>query len=307
MSFLAAVASNASQATNATSSSSSSSAGAASAGAAGGAPAGPAVDNSVFLFDIDIVLLCAVALFFLLLLPRAAIRFTHKREWIDGHFLRSIYLDHRPSVTRLPAKRQDVISPVSQAHMPELKGGPESYEDHATSYGHGIWGGPTTDASHTYVTHADVLRKASTATARERRRQNVPTHMPGWSTMLPAPAAWLRVGVRPGMTVGKTLMILAYFGLMLYAGLYMSNPLSDPVRAGFLAVSQIPVIIALGTKNNLVGLLIGFGYERVSFPFMKFTTVLFRLPFGVFLVPAPTAVPGIKLLLYSVLTPFWRS
>ena len=268
MSFLAAVATNASSSSNSSSSASS------AAPQSKAQFAGPAVDNSVLLFNVDVFLLCCVALFVLLLLPRAAIRFTHKREWIDGHFLRSIYLDNQPSVVRRPsAKRQDVISPMSPAHIPELKGqgmgeGAESDYGHGTSYGHGLWGGATTAESHTYVTHADVLRKASTASGRERRRQNVPTHMSGWSTMLPTLAAYLRINIRPNLTIGKFFVLMGYFGVMLYAGLFMSNPLSDPIRAGFLAVSQIPAIVLLGTKNNLVGLLIGFGYERVSVSFI---------------------------------------
>lgn len=220
----------------------------------------PAVDNPGLVFDIDLLLLSAVACFVLLLLPRAAIRFTHKREWVDGHFLRSIYLDGHPASIRRPAaKRQDVIAPVSPAYLANTYGNSE--------YGHDAkeqWGGSETDASHTYVSHADLLRKGSSASTRERRRQNVPTHMLGVSTILPGLASFLRTTLRPGLTIGKGCVLLAYFAIMLYGGLYKSNPFADPLRTGFLAVSQIPVVVLLGTKNNVLGMMIGFGYERVS-------------------------------------------
>ena len=138
-----------------------------------------------------------------------------------------------------------------------------------------------TDASHTFASHADLMRKASTASGRERRRQNVPTHMPGWSTMLPTIAAFLRTTIRPGLTIGKLFVELTYFAVLLYAGLYKSNPLTQPVRTGFVAVSQIPIVVALGTKHNVVGMMIGFGYERVSrtaiydFRWVLIATVLF--------------------------------
>ncbi|KAI0746323.1 incomplete iron reductase [Daedaleopsis nitida] len=180
--------------------------------------------------------------------PRAAVRFTHKREWVDGHFLRSIYLDGHPASIRRPvAKRQDEQ-----------------------------WGGSETDASHTYVSHADLLRKGSSASTRERRRQNVPTHMLGISTLVPGLASFLRTTIRPGLTIGKGCVLLSYFATMLYGGLYMSNPFSDPLRTGFLAVSQIPVVVLLGTKNNILGMLIGFGYERLNY-FHRFAGRVFVL------------------------------
>ncbi|KAH9915471.1 iron reductase [Epithele typhae] len=238
-----------------------------SAAAAG---AVPPIPDGALVFDIDVILLCVVGLVFLLLLPRTAIRFTHKREWVDGHFLRSIRAEEQPAfTTRRPAENQDVISRVSPAYFDEKAGSSQSQSpDEATSYDHDYnqyYGGATSDASHTYVGQPDVSRKASTASAREKRRQNVPTHLSGWSTTLPTLAGWLRTSLNPGLTVGKAIILLGYAALVLFASLYFSNPMSDPVRTGWVAASQIPVVVILGTKNNLVGLLIGFGYERLNY------------------------------------------
>ncbi|KAI1792236.1 incomplete iron reductase [Ganoderma leucocontextum] len=249
-----AAATNSSTATNGTTS-------AASAAAPPAAAAAP-FDNSALIFNVDILLLCVVAFFFLLFLPRATIRFIHKREWVDGHFLRSVFIEGPKPLTRRPSvKHQDVISPVSRVHVSERTRAEPAYtEDYMDKWG------ATTDASHTFVSsHPDILRKASTASGHERRCQNVPTHMSGWCTMLPRAASFLRTSVRPGLTIGKSIILLGYLGIVLYAGLYMSNPLTEPIRAGFVAVSQIPVVIIFGTKNNLVGMLIGFGYERLNY------------------------------------------
>ncbi|KAI9057357.1 incomplete iron reductase [Trametes sanguinea] len=219
-----------------------------------------AVNHAELVFNVDIFLLCAAALFVLLLLPRAAIRFTHKREWVDGHLLRSTTVEAPVSVVRRPSKRDAVVAPVHPAHIPVPKASypPREYDDSEK------WD-ETTDASHTYVSHAELIRKASTASGRERRRRNVPTHMPGWSTMLPTIAAFLRQTIRPGLTIGKLLVEVSYFSVLLYAGLYKSNPLTQPIRSGYVAISQIPIVVALGTKNNVVGMMIGFGYERLNY------------------------------------------
>ncbi|TBU37357.1 hypothetical protein BD309DRAFT_1023657 [Dichomitus squalens] len=59
---------------------------------------------------------------------------------------------------------------------------------------------------------------------------------------------------------GATDASLCYFSTFLYAGLYIPEPLTNPLRAGFVAASQIPVVV--GAKNNLLGMLTGFGYEQ---------------------------------------------
>ena len=43
-----------------------------------------------------------------------------------------------------------------------------------------------------------------------------------------------------------------------------ASPVNNIKRAGYVCISQIPVVFALGTKNSLVGWLVGMGYEKVS-------------------------------------------
>lgn len=62
----------------------------------------------------------------------------------------------------------------------------------------------------------------------------------------------------------------AYLALVLAVLFYKANITTNVKRAGWIALSQEPVAFALGTKNNIVGLLIGKGYERVCVPVVLF-------------------------------------
>ena len=68
----------------------------------------------------------------------------------------------------------------------------------------------------------------------------------------------------PDKTYGKIALSLIYIGGILVSVFYASDPLAHPARLGLIAVSQIPVVVVLGTKNNSVGMLLSMGYERVS-------------------------------------------
>lgn len=55
-----------------------------------------------------------------------------------------------------------------------------------------------------------------------------------------------------------------YMGIILFATFNRSNFFSDPKRAGWIAVAQIPIVVALASKNNILSWLSGQGYEKVS-------------------------------------------
>ena len=72
--------------------------------------------------------------------------------------------------------------------------------------------------------------------------------MPGVSTVFPATAAFLRKTIRPGLTIGKSIILVCYSAIMLYAGLFRSNPLSEPVRAGFVTMISHSVEFSLYSR-----------------------------------------------------------
>ncbi len=235
------------------------------------APA-PQFDHSNLVFNVDVFILCVVAFLVLLSLPRAAIRFTHISEWSAGHLLRSVAI-HVPKGMKRHSTHA-AITPLSPAHI-----SPTSPQSSANPFNDGRSEKSITDDDHMgpnsrsnlirnqsqSSAHANLLRNTSTSSGRVRRPyHNPPAHMPGWSSMVPRMAALLRYPVQPELTVGKALVLLGYTAIVLYAGLYKSNPLTQPIRAGWVAICQIPVVMILGTKNNILGMMLGIGYERVS-------------------------------------------
>ncbi|TEB36637.1 hypothetical protein FA13DRAFT_1762022 [Coprinellus micaceus] len=69
----------------------------------------------------------------------------------------------------------------------------------------------------------------------------------------------------PGYTLGQFLILMNYTYIMLYGTFMMSNPFTDGVRPGWLAVSQLPLVFALGQKSSILGSLLGYGYEALNY------------------------------------------
>lgn len=73
----------------------------------------------------------------------------------------------------------------------------------------------------------------------------------------------LRVRVAPGVSMAQMLVMGLYFVVLLYPSFYRSSPFTDPLRAGWVCVGQLAFVFALAAKNNLVGVILGYGYEKV--------------------------------------------
>lgn len=69
----------------------------------------------------------------------------------------------------------------------------------------------------------------------------------------------------PGYSVAQLVLLLVYFVILLAATLYYSSPFADATRCAWVAVSQVPLVLALAQKNNILGSVLGYGYERVSY------------------------------------------
>ncbi|KAH8078723.1 iron reductase [Cristinia sonorae] len=216
------------------------------------------------IFNVDVFILCLVGLFILLCLPRAFVRFIHPEEWRNGHWLR--YVDvHNP----LRTHSAPAIAPLSPAHLPISPKSSDPFNDSHSEKSHYFddhRGANLQRNASSSSGHALLSRNASTASGRIRkRRDNLPAHMPSWSTMVPWIPNLFRFTIRPGLTVTKVILMLTYFFILLYATLYKSNVFTSPIRAGFVAASQIPVVVVLGTKNNLLAVAVGMGYEKLNF------------------------------------------
>lgn len=73
----------------------------------------------------------------------------------------------------------------------------------------------------------------------------------------------LRFRISPGFSIAQSLIFLVYFICLAYASLYKSNIFTDGSRTGWVAAAQLPLIFVLAQKNNVLGFLLGCGYEHV--------------------------------------------
>ncbi|KAH9935370.1 ferric reductase like transmembrane component-domain-containing protein [Fomitopsis serialis] len=196
-------------------------------------------------FLADVLLLCVAALFFLLALPRAITRLTRLSAWTEGLFLRAgsgrRRVQHPGSLSPKEGEVYDYSerSFAARRFTSQRRVNPTS-------------GSPTT-----------VTDDGDSDAARSHRRP--PAHMPAWSSIFPGMSARLGATLRPGHSVGSALLLLGYAVLMLFVGLEGGNPFVEYVPAGWVAASQLPVVFILGTKNNLLGVLLGKGYEKLNY------------------------------------------
>ena len=82
-------------------------------------------------------------------------------------------------------------------------------------------------------------------------------------------------------TLGSVLLIIAELALVVFLCFYKLNP-SDQwqwedvgYRTGFIAAAQLPLVILLAGKNNIVGWLTGVGYEKLNWLHRWVARILF--------------------------------
>ncbi|KZT21964.1 hypothetical protein NEOLEDRAFT_1138761 [Neolentinus lepideus HHB14362 ss-1] len=183
----------------------------------------------------DVALLCGVAIFVLFTIPRFVARFSKGREWGQGALLHST--DVAPP--RRSPKRRPTLNQQSSLQL--------GSED-----------------SHTLNSHSHLVRRASEK-AKGRVHYSFPPHVPSWSTLALPLAKILNCSVSPELSLGQAILMLSYFGGLLFVSLYESSLFTDPIRTGFVAMSQIPVVVALATKFNLIGMVTDVAYQHLNY------------------------------------------
>lgn len=68
-----------------------------------------------------------------------------------------------------------------------------------------------------------------------------------------------------GYHLGQGLLLVFYFAVLLFAALYRDSVFKNEFREGAIVASQLPWVYILATKNNAIGALVGYGYEKVGF------------------------------------------
>lgn len=195
----------------------------------------PPVNAFNLVFHINILLIAFVGVFALFALPRAIARFSRVAEWRQGLILRAIPLERR-------APRPIMRSMQSLA------------------FGTAVVDNITSDESHTLHSDTHLIRHP----AAKQEGWSLPPHVRAWSSRVPSFGNILRYRIETGFSLAQALVLLVYFAVLCYAGFLKSDPFADPLRTGFVAMSQIPVVFLLAAKNNLLGMLVGLGYEKVG-------------------------------------------
>ncbi|KAJ7489400.1 hypothetical protein FB451DRAFT_1337155 [Mycena latifolia] len=217
--------------------------GSAGSAAPGGAPAasgGAKFAAGVLVYHAVIVLLVLAALVVVLRLPRVFARFWRVSEWTRGHFLRYTH----PTT---PSSRISFEGPPLDAYSTSAK----EYAKYASEP-------VSSQSSHNPISVA-VRERAETPGA------YAPHFEPAPSFLRPV-VSLLRSRVAPGVSATQVLVCAGYFGVLLYAAIYRSpGPFTDYNRFGFIAISQLPFIFGFASKNNVLGMFLGMGYEKLNF------------------------------------------
>ncbi|KAI6032650.1 ferric reductase like transmembrane component-domain-containing protein [Pisolithus orientalis] len=191
-------------------------------------------------YHLDIAISITIAIFALLNAPRAVARFANPSERLRGHILRYVALRREPRIS---------ASSVSNQMHSDFKKSAVGIQDRSAGCD----------------TILSALPALPTQTLRDTSNPERPVHMPMLSSLVHPVTSVLTRPVHEGYTVGRVLLMAGYAIMVLYCTFYKSNPFSHPSRAGRVIASQIPFVYIFATKNNIVGALVGVGYEKLNF------------------------------------------
>ena len=185
---------------------------------------------AALLYHVDLVLLSITGLFVVAKLPQAIALFGTTSEWFDGYFLH--HVPYSPSVKRSyppPSSKTDLASNIS----------------------------------HSFQSHASATQRVTEKGTPLTRRY--PPHVGSCIKLLRPVLTLLRLRISPGFSVAQSLIFFIYLVCLGYATLYKSNIFTDQTRTAWVVIAQLPFLFLLAQKNNILGLLLGCGYEKVSY------------------------------------------
>lgn len=212
--------------------------------------AAPNIDPISLVYDIDIFLLIVILVFALFNAPRAIARFANRSEWFQGHFLHSATLTRKPRIN-LNTNSIYLHSNPQKTVLDLDDGTTEATHPQSVPY----------FASQSTIDEKALPPRPLTVVLPASMQQT--WHMPMLSSLIHPAASLLHRRVHENYSLGQVLLMAGYSVVILYAGLYRSSPFVDVDRSGWVSASQLPFIYVLATKNNVIGMLVGVGYEKV--------------------------------------------
>ena len=198
-----------------------------------GLPAHNLSDESM-VYSINMLFVALLAMYTIVRLPRLLSLLRISSEWKNGHILH--YTPYRP--------KRRLVQAIHSAYPPPLP------KDHQT------------DESHTLYSHAHLVQRLTEKGV--PITMDPPPHIPACIKPLRPLLTPFRVRIAPGFSVAQLLVISTYFYSLLYAALYKSNIFTASTRTAWICIGQMPLVFAFAQKNNVLGSILGYGYEKVS-------------------------------------------
>lgn len=194
----------------------------------------PGTDVPAFVYHVNIFILAIAATFLLSRLPRAFARFWRFSEWAQGHLLRHVA---RPTPT------PKVVMSSRGAYLT-----PKELDS---------------ELSHTTFSHVKHARRVNSKGA--PIRVSYPPHVATCMSLLRPLAAPLSTRISPGYTFAQLCILLIYMSVLIYPlSVATAGPFVDFDRTAWIAISQLPLLILFASKNNVLGMMLGAGYESVN-------------------------------------------
>ncbi|KAF7324752.1 Iron reductase [Mycena kentingensis (nom. inval.)] len=214
------------------------------------APTDPVViahptDAAALVYHVDLFILALAAAVVVCILPRALARLWRVGEWGHGHLL----------TQRRPNPPPNIVLSSKGTYMTTTKE-LDSELSHSTSR----------------VRHARRVDARGSPI-----HVSYPPHVARTLPLLRPLTAPLSTRIAPGFTVGQVFILVLYMSILIYP-LFVATPgpFVDLNRTGWIAISQLPLVVLFGSKNNVLGMLLGAGYESLNF-FHRFAARAFVL------------------------------
>ncbi|KIK57686.1 hypothetical protein GYMLUDRAFT_45850 [Collybiopsis luxurians FD-317 M1] len=192
------------------------------------------VDDATVVGYTNIMILIIFFFVVLVRLPRSFARFHHRSEWRSGHFLRYVSVSKKAIGEPAPMESDS----LSWCDIVDLS---------------------TDGDSETLVPEKSLSQRLSFPDS------SVPPHVPSCAPGFSRVLKLMHKRLVPGVSYIHLAVMAIWLGILCFSAFYQANPFTDPHRLGWIAVSQLPFVYALGTKNNILGFLLGIGYEKLNF------------------------------------------
>lgn len=216
-----------------------------------------------------LTLLFVIAFFSILTIPRLLVLLRHR----GSVFKKGWMLKPKKSAAiraRNVIQMTLFVPPVQPTSHPTIKGGLVTEAAPHAAYGADSGQGHETAVG----THSENIRTLVRHYS-DAPSAGAPAHVPSWSALLHPFSAWFaRPFFDTGLSNGRAIIYSVYAVAFITVAFIKSAGVDMLQRAGWLVVAQTPLVIALGTKNSLVGFFVGQGYEKVLYFFSVYSILL---------------------------------